>query len=266
MINNCITTIILDVQHFKLSKEVWDYLAGKYQPKGIAHQFGQYQEWNSLKYDGKDLEGFCSKYHAGLLSLKECDLKVDERIQIYQFIIHISPFFESFASNLRQSMRDMAAKEDLPSLDTIINNLLDESLAQKEAAAANFARNGRNHGQNNLDQDQGQGRSGKWCSECKFSGHTNNDCYHLHPELAPEGWKPRRSKALQNNQQGRNDQQGGGSAQSRGSEPQGNLSFHAQSIVKDLLQTQTNCWEMGHGSGETLIRVFSHSKSSCSRT
>ena len=70
LINNCITTIILDVQHFKLSKEVWDYLAGKYQPKGIAHQFGQYQEWNSLKYDGKDLEGFCSKYHAGLLSLQ----------------------------------------------------------------------------------------------------------------------------------------------------------------------------------------------------
>ena len=156
LINNCITTIILDIQHLKLSKEVWDYLAGKYQPKGIAHQFGQYQEWNSLKYDGKDLEGFCSKYHAGLLSLKECDLKVDERIQIYQFIIHISPFFESFASNLRQSMRDMAAKEDLPSLDTIINNTLEESLAQKEAAAANFARNGRNHSQNNLGQGQGQ--------------------------------------------------------------------------------------------------------------
>ena len=123
LINNCITTIILDVQHLKLSKEVWDYLAGKYQPKGIAHQFGKYQEWNSLKYDGKDLEGFCSKYHAGLLSLKECDLKVDERIQIYQFIIHITPFFESFALNLRQSMRDMATKEDLPSLDTIINSL-----------------------------------------------------------------------------------------------------------------------------------------------
>ena len=40
LINNCITTIILDIQHLKLLKEVWDYLAGKYQPKGIAHQFG----------------------------------------------------------------------------------------------------------------------------------------------------------------------------------------------------------------------------------
>ena len=132
----------------------------------------------------------------------------------------------------------MAAKEDLPSLDTIINNLLDESLAQKEAAAANFAKNSRNSGQNN--QGQGQGRSGKWCSECKFSGHTNDDCYHLHPDLAPEGWKPRRSRALQNSQQGYNDQQGGGSMQSSGSRPQSNHSFHAESTAKDQLQTQTN--------------------------
>ena len=142
-INNCITTIILDVQHLKLSKEVWDYLAGKYQLKGIAHQFGQYQVWNSLKYNGKDLEGFYSKYHVGLLLFKECNFKVNERILIYQFIIHILLFFESFASNLRQSIHDMAAKEDLLSLDTIINNLFDKSLAQKEGAAANYVRNSR---------------------------------------------------------------------------------------------------------------------------
>ena len=182
--------------------------------------------------------GFAASTTLVYYHYKECDLKVDERIQIYQFIIHISPFFESFASNLRQSIRDMAAKEDLPSLDTIINNLLDESLAQKEAAAANFAKNSRNSGQNN--QGQGQGRSGKWCSECKFSGHTNDDCYHLHPDLAPEGWKPRRSRALQNSQQGYNDQQGGGSMQSSGSRPQSNHSFHAESTAKDQLQTQTN--------------------------
>ena len=30
------------------------------------------------------------------------------------------------------------------------------------------------------------------CSHCDITGHSHTDCFHLHPNKAPEGWKLRR--------------------------------------------------------------------------
>ena len=135
--------IILDVQYIDSPKEVWDYLKSKYEPKGLAHQFAIYQEWQSISYDGKDLEGFTHKYTQSCCRLKESKVDVSDTIKLYQFITIISPWFDNFTAGIRDKLRSLDKDIDLPKLDDVISNLLDEDAAQKYNQAVNFTRKDR---------------------------------------------------------------------------------------------------------------------------
>ena len=185
--------IILDVEYLEEPQDVWTYLKSKYEPSGLAHQFAIYQEWQSIKYDGKGLEEFTHKYSQACARLKESKLDVSDTIKVYQFVTLISPWFETFTANLREKLRCLQKEEDLPKLDNIISSLLDENKAQQSNQGANFARN--------QPQDELRARkpnprasasssNGTKCSHCG-SNHTERNCYHLHPEKAHSRYKPR---------------------------------------------------------------------------
>ena len=120
-------------------EDIWNYLRSKYEPSGLAHQFSMYQEWQLIQYDGKDLEDFINKYTQACSRLKESKVDVSDTIKLYQFITIISPWYEKFTATIRDKLRNIKDDKDLPLLDDLISNLLDEDKAQQYCQAVNFA-------------------------------------------------------------------------------------------------------------------------------
>ncbi|KAI0997288.1 hypothetical protein K3495_g10899 [Podosphaera aphanis] len=183
--------IILDVEFLDDPEHIWNFLESKYEPNGLAYQFSMYQEWQSIQYDGKDLEDFIHKYTQACSQLKESKVDVSDTIKLYQFITIISPWYENFAATIRDKLRNIKNEKDLPLLDDVISTLLDEEKAQQYCQAINFARKEKSKPIN----ESSQKRESSICSHCR-NKHAIDNCWHLNPEKAPKSFRPRRCNEL----------------------------------------------------------------------
>ncbi|KAI0993623.1 hypothetical protein K3495_g14561, partial [Podosphaera aphanis] len=186
--------IILDVEFIEDPCDIWTFLKSKYEPSGLAHQFAQYQEWQCVQYDGRNLEEFIHKYSQACSRLKESKVDVSDTIKLYQFITIISPWFENFTANIRDKLRTFNSEKDLPLLNDVISNLLDEDKAQKYNQTVNFARKEKLSQNQRLDENIYEAPSTDNEPSCSHCGlrHNQKKCWHLHPEKAPKGFKPKK--------------------------------------------------------------------------
>lgn len=246
IIQSCVSSVILALEPFKTSQEAWSYLQTKYAPQGLAHKYTKWGEWIGLTFDGRDLENFCTKYTTALTACKESDLAIDNEIALYQFIRLISPYFDGFASNQRQKLREKTDSSKLPSLDQLIADLLDEHLAQRDSYQANFARN--RGGKSDGRPSTGTGNNGgtkRYCKECKTTTHNTDKCFELHPELRPDRWK---SKAEYNKAKGSSSSGSGGSGDKKKIITQHTF-FSNEAVVSALVAAEsTSSWIIDSGS------------------
>jgi hypothetical protein len=54
---------------------------------------------------------------------------VNEEIKVFTLLIKVKPYYESFAANIRQQMRDRRENSSFMKLDIFVDNLLDEHRA-----------------------------------------------------------------------------------------------------------------------------------------
>ena len=187
--------IILDVEFIEDPKDIWLYLKSKYEPSGLAHQFSMYQDWQAIHYYGKDLEGFIHKYTQACSRPKESKVNVSDTIKLYQFITIISPWFENFTAGIRDKLRGLKEDKELPSLDDIISNLLDENKAQTYNQVVNYTRNDQKissaptKGKEKISENS-SGNQRPSCGHCG-SAHLEKKCWHLNPQRAPKSFKPK---------------------------------------------------------------------------
>ena len=89
------------VSHFAISREIIDHLDTLYKPEGISHQLSVWQAFEAVKYEGSNVNGFCTKYRNSLQSAASCGLAIPVDIALYSFISRISDHFENFTANVR---------------------------------------------------------------------------------------------------------------------------------------------------------------------
>ena len=194
IINNCVAEIIENTKNLKTSKEIWQRFILDYKPSGFASQMAKYWEFHTLQYDGKDIEKFTRDYCNAVLAVAEAGLELDSKIKVYVFINLVGPYYKSFAAALRQRLHEITDHKMMPSLDSIIANLLDEHKACSDYNT-NFA-HGKGQSQDNLNNlriSKGN-KSGKPCTKCKTPKHDDNGCFKQHPEIIPDWWKEKNKK------------------------------------------------------------------------
>ena len=154
----------------------------------------KYWEFHTLQYDGKNIEKFTRDYCNAVLAVAEAGLELDSKIKVYAFINLVGPYYESFAAALQQRLCEITDHEIMPSLDSIIANLLDEHKARLDQNA-NFA-HGKGQSQHNLNNLRISkcNKSGKLCIKCKTLKHDDIGCFKQHPKIIPDWWKEKNKK------------------------------------------------------------------------
>lgn len=187
--------IVISTESYTTSKQLWDALASTYLSSGIANKFARYQDWLLMNFDGKNVEKFCSDYKSALLRIASCGLTVNKEIKVFTLLIKVKLYYESFAANIHQQIRNTGEDSTFMKLDTFIDNLLDKHRAQESSitAKANYVNKSKqpnNYRSSNGKKDQKKHK----CGRCKTSRHNNDSYWHQHPEKAPQGWKPHNNK------------------------------------------------------------------------
>lgn len=118
---------------------VWEKLK-TYSTSGLASEYSAYLEWNTMYYDGTNVETFVTQYTLRWQSLKGGYLAVSETQAVYHLLMIIEgiPALQNFASSKRNILRETAPPtlgQPLPEpplkLHKLIANLLDEVQAQE---------------------------------------------------------------------------------------------------------------------------------------
>ena len=103
-----------EVRNIRISKGLWDHLAGLYSDTGMASKFTRFQEWNSFYPDGKDTEGYLRKYSTLDTARRDAELTNDE-LAVFTIMDRLQPYHEGFIEAIRVQMRSAAdRKEQVP--------------------------------------------------------------------------------------------------------------------------------------------------------
>ena len=156
---------------------MFDYLKNTYEPQGLAHQYSRYQNWAQLKFDEKELQHFCNHYTSAVANLREGKLAIDDTIVVYQFLLHMSPFYDTYTAHIRQTMRAETDRTKLPSHETIVRALLDEQKARNVELVANIDVN-----DSGKAYQAGPKRQQRRCEHSNKVGHSKETCWKLHLE------------------------------------------------------------------------------------
>ena len=92
-----------------------------------------FNEQETIKYEGKDLETFYANYVNVLRRIDILGLKLLDEVKYYGFISRVSLYFQTQAEIKRDQLRNIQGdklSEKLPLLETLIKGLLDENHKQ----------------------------------------------------------------------------------------------------------------------------------------
>jgi hypothetical protein len=157
---------------------MWTHLK-KYEGSGPAQRMEAYGYWQSLQYDGKDIEAFTSQYTHALRRLEVFRLTMDAELKLYDFIGRVAPFYMEWANITRASLRLLPLSNGkltvskLPTLDSLIADLLDHDKELKRTEKVNLTLGRRDTSDYSRNA---RGNSIKRCSHCKRDGHVEKDC------------------------------------------------------------------------------------------
>lgn len=168
-----------------------------------------------VKYDPEQgTAAYIRDFRSIVQELQNTGRKLDNWIMVYLFFAGLGEEHASWATTVRQNSRGNA---DPPQLNTLTGQLKDEGrvldLNQSDVTALLSQRRGNKH----QSRSQGQGlesrissgitkssqpdrprKPKKTCDNCGKDGHTDDDCWELYPEKAPDWWISMKDKHNKN--------------------------------------------------------------------
>ncbi|PPJ52893.1 hypothetical protein CBER1_11827 [Cercospora berteroae] len=219
---NCIQDIQLVVSDIDTASELWAYLKKQYEPSGTAYRMAVFEQWDSLHFDGKDLENFCIQYQQTLREIDGLGIQLDKELRLYAFINRVSRHYDTWAKIKRESIHS-TTKDFLPALDDVVKSLLETDAAEKSDATALVARS------------DNKSNSEKRCTHCKRDGHFNDHCWVLHPNLRPKHFG--RKKSYHDSTSNSNDSK---TKDNNNGRARGERIFHVTSAVYRTAQWNNN--------------------------
>jgi hypothetical protein len=108
-------------------------------------------------------------------------MTMDAELKVYEFIDKVAPFYMEWANITRASLRlipvdnGKLTESKLPTLDSLIADLLDHDKELKRTEKVNLTLGRRGVGYTSYGSSQ-QSSNGKHCSHCKRDGHIEKDC------------------------------------------------------------------------------------------
>jgi hypothetical protein len=185
---------------------MWSYLK-KYEGSGPAQRMEAYSYWRSLQFDRKDIEAFTSQYTHALRRLEAFRMTMDAELKVYEFIDKVAPFYMEWANITRASLRlipvdkGKLTESKLPTLDSLIADLLDHDKELKRTEKVNLTLGRRSVSHTSYGSSQQSSKS-KHCSHCERDGHIEKDCWQKHPEKRPKSGDRRQYDRKHNDNKG----------------------------------------------------------------
>lgn len=171
---NVTNSILLSLRKYATSKEMIDYLNRLYEPDSILYIMNAYFAFQSLKFDGNNIQSFCTKYVNSVSLLAEAGIDFESKLALFTFIYHISPFYDNWTTNIRQQLRTTwSEKGSLPLLDTVIADLLDEVRSKQSGPSTALVAQKQEKG----NKDKGNKNKDKICNYCNKKGHVKDECF-----------------------------------------------------------------------------------------
>ena len=198
LVGSCSRDITLSLEWSTDPHATWNYLENQYQPLGISQRYEAFMDFMDLRYDGKNITTYCQQYQVRLQRCRQLDIALDNDLMMYPFIREITPYFEGYAVLLRTQMDNHTGKKGTApfTLDQIVSRVLHETRQQNTVYNTRTGKDkstnaSKDHNAKGGKQNSNDKRNAT-CSHCDITGHSHTDCFHLHPNKAPEGWKLRR--------------------------------------------------------------------------
>lgn len=182
----------------KTVKELWSRLLTQYHEKGWGAESILFQKLVYLKHSDCENTG---DYIGKLRGMSQCLANMGRVcpnwVLVYLLISGLGDEHHSWATSFRNASRK---EPDLPLLDVVTSQLLDESRLTNKSGASDsgmalFSSTSKKRKLYPTYSTSIQGKSTynkatAKCTHCKKSYHEAVDCWILHPELARPGWVP----------------------------------------------------------------------------
>lgn len=169
------------------AKDCWIKLSQTYEADGLIHLQDIWANFARCKYQGEDIETFCATFRAAVDKCTAAGIVTQDNIQVLHFVTTLDSYFEHWTANKREQMR--RDPKNLPSLSSLINEVVDESRRTRERAALQVVTTRvpvttpTRSKRFNVDRAE-------VCVTCRLPNHSADRCFYTHPHLRPPTWRP----------------------------------------------------------------------------
>ena len=172
------------ITNCKTGFEAWKILKDLYNSDGFTNKYILLQQFfQTVQSDFESVEAYVSKIKSILDNLTAQDLMIPEMVNIAWLLQNLESDFEPFVAQVTQALRSNPKAYTWESLTA---NLLDEA---KRLQVANKSTKSIQQVGFRGKKPWKKSKSIAFCKYCKLAGHKEDDCYFLHPDKAPKGWK-----------------------------------------------------------------------------
>ena len=169
------------------TNELMTKLRNQYADKGWGAESIAYRNLHKIMYEEcEDMTDYVGKLRAAHVCLSSMGFTIDPKCLVYILMMGLPKEFDAWATAVWNASR---TTREPPQFDSLTAQLLDESALKKdnEINAIAFVHRSKKQEANSKN------KTGKPPNKCDHCGamHKTEKCYSEHPELRPEGWKPK---------------------------------------------------------------------------
>lgn len=175
---------LLQIKHYNNAKDAWDFLKNLYNSSGFTSEFLLIKEFFNLSLEDISIEKYLNKIKELKDELLSRDIKIPEKVIITWILHNLDNSYFSYITSVSQALRN---NPNYYTLETLSSSLLDESKRLENNGEKAFLIN---------KKPWKKTKVALKCSYCKLKGHLYKDCYFLHPNKAPKGFKVAKNKKL----------------------------------------------------------------------
>lgn len=171
------------IARVETAKECWDKLKVDFQSSGLVEKHDLWVDFVECTYKGEEIGAFCIWYREVVNRCIAAFIKIEEMIQVMQFLHVVDSHFDQWTTIKRAEMRQGI---DLPSLDSLLHEIKDKYRHKKEQAGLHVQSITSSVVQNTQASDGSFVR----CSHYGLPRYIEVRCYYKHVNFRRLGWQP----------------------------------------------------------------------------